>query len=407
MRSLGRKYWLIWTASVHSNLADGIFRVAIPLLAVQYTDSPALVAGVAFVYSLPWLVFALYAGALVDRWDRRLTMRRTSALRVGVFALISIALVAGFDSLPLLYAAALALGFAETLYDTSAQTIVPQLVEAESLSGANSRLYIAEVAANGFLGPSLGGLLVGVSVVIAFGTSGLAYFGALLALCFVSGRFVSEQPTKNRSLHSDIREGLAYLLRNRTLCTLAVVGGITNMMWFAWQSVLVLYAVNPGPMGMTEFGFGVLLACGSAGSIAGAFVTEHVQALIGRAWMLKASVIGWGVWLLGPALSDSVWVVGGLIILGSATAMWWNVITVTWRQSVVPEHMLGRANSVYRMLAWGGMPLGAAFAGLFSEFLGLRVFFSITGIVVLLMLVPLTFIVTEKSLRVTTRSGGT
>lgn len=403
MSTLGKKYWLLWVASAHSNLADGIFRVAIPLLAVQYTNSPALVAGVAFVYSLPWLLFALYAGALVDRWDRRLTMRNINVIRVGIFTLIVAALIAGFDNLPLLYAAALALGVAETLYDTSAQTIVPKLVEGEQLSKANSRLYIAEVAANGFLGPALGGLLVGVSVVLAFGASGLTYLAALLALFFISGRFRAERTTRKTSLHSEIREGLTYLLRNRVLCTLAIIGGVTNMMWFAWQSVLVLYVVDPGPMGMNEFGFGILLACGSAGSVAGAFFTDRVQLLIGRAWTLRASVIGWGVWLLGPALSDDVWVIGGLIILGSASAMWWNIVTVTWRQHVVPEHMLGRVNSVYRMLAWGGMPLGAAFAGLFSEVLGLQIFFGVTGIIVLLMLVPLIRL-KESSLRIPARS---
>lgn len=406
MSSLGAKYRLLWTASAHSNLADGIFRVAIPLLAVRYTDSPALVAGAAFAYSLPWLIFALYAGALVDRWDRRLTMRNISAIRVGVFALISVALVTGLDSLPLLYVMALVLGASETFYDTSAQTIIPQVVRPENLTKANSRLQIAEVTANGFIGPALGGLLAGISVVLAFGVSGVAYLGALVALFFITGRFGPKRSEENTSLHSDIKEGVRYLLRNRVLCTLAIVGGITNMMWFAWQSVLVLYVVDPGPMGMTEFGFGVLLAGGSAGSIIGALFTARAQSMMGRAWMLRVSVIGWGVWLLGPALSSDVRVIGALIVSGSAAAMWWNIVIVSWRQRIVPEHMLGRVNSVYRMLAWGGMPLGAAFAGLFAELFGLQTFFAITGVIVLLTLLPLIAVVSEKSLQDPVPSSG-
>ena len=399
MSSLGKNYWFLWTASTHSNLADGIFRIAIPLMAVQYTDSPVLVAGAAFAYGLPWLIFALYAGALVDRWDRRLTMRNISAIRIGVFALISAALLTGLDSLLLLYVSALVLGFAETLYDTSAQTIVPQLVRPEILNKANGRLYIVEVAANGFVGPSLGGLLAGISVVLAFGMSGLAYLGAFTALFFISGHFQTERLTRKTSLHSSIREGVSYLLSNRVLCTLAVCGGITNMMWFSWQSVLVLYVVTPGPVGLTEFGFGLLIASGSAGSIIGAFFTDRVQSFIGRAWMLRASVVGWGLWLLGPSLSSNVWVIGALIVLGSAAAMWWSILTVSWRQQVVPEHMLGRVNSAYRMLAWGGMPIGAVFAGLLSEILGLRIFFAVTGIITLLVLVPLFLIVKEQTLQ--------
>jgi hypothetical protein len=258
MTGLGGRYWKVWTAAAQSNLADGIFKVALPVLAVSYTDSPALVAGVAFAASLPWLLFGLHAGAIVDRLDRRRTMRNANLFRGGALVALTVAVLTDLGSLPLLYAAALALGVAETLHDTSAQSIIPRIVGQAQLGRANGRLYAAEVTANGFAGPPLGGLLAGVSIAAAFAVSGSVYLGAAIALCLFAGDYRPRRTTRT-SLMSDIREGVRYLAGHRLLRTLALIAGATNMCWFAWQSVLILYALAPGPMGLNEFGYGLLL----------------------------------------------------------------------------------------------------------------------------------------------------
>jgi MFS family permease len=313
---------------VQSNLADGTFKVALPVLAVSYTDSPALVAGVAFASSLPWLLFGLHAGAIVDRLDRRRAMRNANLFRGGALVALTLAVLTDLGSLPLLYMAALALGVAETLHDTSAQSIIPRIVDHAQLSRANGRLYAAEVTANGFAGPPLGGLLAGVSIAAAFAVSGSVYLGAGIALCLFVGDYRPRRATRT-SLTSDIREGVKYLAQHRLLRTLALVAGATNMCWFAWQSVLVLYALVPGPMGLSEFGYGLLLMTGAAGSVVGSFFVGPAERLVGRGRLLCLCLVGWSLWLAGPALSSSPWVVGALMVIGSITGIWWNIISIS------------------------------------------------------------------------------
>ncbi len=146
-------------------------------MAVTLVDSPALVAGVAFLGTLPWLVFALPAGALADRVDRRRSMLVANLLRAAVVAILVLVAVLGWTSLAALYAVALCLGIAEVVYDTSAQSILPQLIGREQLSRANGRLQAAELTANEFVGPPLGGVLVATGAAVAFATSSLLWGG--------------------------------------------------------------------------------------------------------------------------------------------------------------------------------------------------------------------------------------
>src|SRR6476659_6935678 len=207
---LPTNYWKLWASSAASNLADGVFWIAFPLLAVRLTDSPVLIAGVAVVGRLPWLVFVLFAGALADRLDRRRTMISVAALRTIVSAVMAVGVFTGVVGLPLLYATALLLGIAETLFDTAAQSIMPSVVDKERLSVANSRLYAVELTTNQFVGPPLGGLLASIAIGLAFAGSALAYVVGVVALSFVAGDFKPQRSPEaaKRSILGDIRDGL-------------------------------------------------------------------------------------------------------------------------------------------------------------------------------------------------------
>jgi len=165
---LGRAFWKLWSASTLSNLADGVVKVSLPLVAVTLTDSPALVAGIVVAVTLPWLLFALPAGALTDRVDRRAAMLLANVARASALAVLVATVLLGYGSIWALYAVALFVGIAETVYDTCAQSILPQVVPRERLSRANGRLQAAELAANEFVGPPLGGVLVATGIAVAF-----------------------------------------------------------------------------------------------------------------------------------------------------------------------------------------------------------------------------------------------
>jgi MFS family permease len=224
-----------------SNLADVIFQVALPLIAVEFTRSPTTIAGLAFAATLPWLLFALPAGALADRLDRRRAMVVANSCRaLLLLALVLVSLLDG-GSIVALYAVALGAGIAETVYDTSAQSIVPQLVRRDQLSRGNARLYAVELTANQFVGPPLVGLLAAAGVAIAFTVPAALWTVAVVALLLVRGRF--RIPRDHRStLRSDIAEGLRFLWRNRILRTLAAMVGLFNFATNATFTIFVLFA---------------------------------------------------------------------------------------------------------------------------------------------------------------------
>ncbi|MFJ2518561.1 MFS transporter [Cellulosimicrobium cellulans] len=379
---LGAPFRRLWTASTVSNLADGVLKVALPLVAVRYTDSPALVAGLTFALTLPWLLFALPAGALADRLDRRHAMIGANVARaLLVVALAAVALVPDAGSIAALYVVAFGVGVTETLYDTSAQSILPQVVPRTALPRANGRLYAAELTANQFVGPPLGGLLVAAGAAVAFGLPGALWALAVGLLVGLPGAYRPERTTRT-TLRADIAEGLRFLWHDRILRTLALMVGGINFASNAAFAIFVLYAVGPdSPLGLSEPAYGVLLTTTAVGAFAGSFVAERVVVLVGRARSLALTVLS-TVALVGvPAVTTNAWVIGAVYAVGGAGIAVWNVVTVSLRQRITPDALLGRLNSCYRLVAWGTMPLGAAVGGLLGEVFGLRSVFVVMAAV--------------------------
>ncbi|MCB1245691.1 MAG: MFS transporter, partial [Acidimicrobiia bacterium] len=207
---LGLNYWKLWTASVVSNLGDGVAQVAYPWLASAVTRDPVLIALIAVAQRLPWLVFTLPAGVLTDRLDRRKIMSWTSVFRTALTAVVALVVLAQTDLLPspdaigsgvvdstnhlvytVLLVASLLFGFAEVLFDNSAQTILPAVVEPDGLERANGRLWGAEMVANSFIGPPLGSLLIGVAFALPFFFDMGTFAIAAVFIFLMSGVFTS------------------------------------------------------------------------------------------------------------------------------------------------------------------------------------------------------------------------
>ncbi|HLM05593.1 MAG TPA: MFS transporter [Blastococcus sp.] len=384
---LGRPFWQLWSASALSNLADGLVKIALPLVAVTLTDSPGLVAGVTLAVTLPWLLFALPVGALADRVDRRIAMVMADVVRAAAMAVLAVPLVLGLESsaaaLWVLYAVALLLGTAETVYDTCAQSILPQVVARDRLPRANGRLIAVELTANEFVGPPLGGLLVAAGVAAAFVAPAALWAAAVGALLLLRGGFAvpREEPT---TLRADVAEGLRYLWRHRLLRTLAAMTGLFNFATNATFAVFVLYAVGPdSAMGLTEVGYGLLFATLAAGSLIGALLADPIIRRLGRSRSLLVGLLG-GVGTVGVAAVTTIpLVIAVAFLIGGLTNALWNVVAVSLRQRITPDRILGRINSSYRLVAWGTRPLGAAAGGLLAELLGLRAVFAVAAALIL------------------------
>lgn len=394
---LGASYWKLWTSSGLSNLADGVFKIALPLMAIQLTQSPTLIAGLTVAATLPWLFFALTAGALADRVDRRQLMLWADVSRAVLPALLIAVILLDLASIWALYVVALTVGVAETLYDTSAQSMLPQIVNKDQLSRANGRLYAAELTANQFIGPPLGGLLIGIGVVAGFAVPAALWLAAVGGLLQLPGSFRVEREQKT-TLRFDIREGLRYLWNQKNLRTLAVMTGVLNFASSAAFAVLVLFAVGPSSeMGLSEVGFGLLLTTSAVGAFIGSFISESVEAKLGRSKSLALAILGCALFVGAPALTHNPYILGPILLVGGILIVLWNVITVSLRQRIAPNRLLGRINSAYRLLAWGTMPIGAAAGGLLAQWLGLQAMFGIMGVLTLALLVMIP-IITDKAI---------
>jgi MFS family permease len=395
---LGRNYGRVWTASAFANLGDGVFQIALPLLAIQLTRSPLLVAGVALAARLPWLLLSLVAGALADRLDRRRTMVRVDLVRAVLLAGLAVAVWTGLASLPLLYAVAFLLGVAETLFDTSAQSLLPAIVPRDQLSRANGRLYAAELLANQFVGPPLGGFLAAVAVAAAFGVTAAGYLASAACLALVAGAFRPERTGPPTRLRDDIAEGVRYVAWHPLLRPLAIMLGVQNLAFTAHGSVFVLFAVAPGPMGLSKAGFGLLSTALAVGALLGTWLAPRVERRLGRARTLATTVVLSGASLAVPALTSNVAAVGASLAVAGTQMVLWNVVTVSLRQRITPDRLLGRMNACYRLVGWGTMPVGAFLGGLVAEAFGLRAVFLGAAAVVLVLLVGFR-VVTEPAIR--------
>lgn len=398
MARLGSSFTRLIGASAMSNLADGVFQVALPLLAVSLTDSPGLVAGVAFAQRLPWLIMTLPAGALADRLDRRRTMVRVDLLRVVVMGALALAVATDAATMPLLYVAALVLGVGETLFDTAAQSILPSLVPRERLSVANGRLQTVELVLNQFVGPPVGGLLAAAAIASAFATSSAAYLVAALALASMAGSFRPERAGPPTRMRAEIVEGVRFVWDNPVLRTLALMLGLTNLATMAHFSVFVVFAVEPGPLGLSEAGYGALLGWTAIGGVLGGWAAPRLERVLGRARCLRIAIVSFGASVATPAFTDELVPNVIAFVVISFTSLLWNVITVSLRQRITPDRLLGRMNAAYRLMGWGTMPIGALLGGVVAEVWGLRPVFAVAALLHLPLLLGF-LVVTEARIR--------
>lgn len=398
------RFCALLIASTQSNLADGLFKLAFPLVALQLTREPALIAGVSFALTVPWLLFSLPVGVLVDRWDRCRTVQVANTIRVGV--LLSLTLLAANQrmSLPLLYMTALLLGIAETFADTASGALLPSIVLKPQLERANARLVGAQTITNQFIGPPLGGMLASISTTLTMAVSGGLYLLAVVTLLPMTGEFRPTRATR-QSLFAESVEGVRYIWHHPLIRTLVMMLAVMNFCWSGFSAVLVLYAVAPGPVGLTPWQYGLLLTGVGLGGVMGSFVAEPGQRLLGCRWLIAADVVGTCIMLLIPAISANRWAIGGAAILAGIGGSVSNIVLVSLRQRIVPEQLLGRVGGALRMVSYGALALGAAIAGFVAQLTDVRIVFAGGAVLVAFLLIPLARTVTPNVIQAALASG--
>jgi MFS family permease len=388
-KPLGLNYWRLWIASVISNLGDGMSGVAYPWLASAVTREPLHIALIGVATRLPWLVFSLPAGVITDRADRRRLVVAMDTLRTVVTVVVAL-VVLSFQSelsspeliaagqadppegagilLAVLYGSAILFGMAEVLRDNAAQTLMPSVVSKDNLERANGRLWGAEMVANSFIGPPLGGFLLAVAFSLPFFVDAGTFAVSAAMVAFLAGSFrpqALDRSVQRPSFGTELKEGFRWLWNHRLLRTLAIVLGLLNAAGSATTATLVLFAQEVLVLDAT--GFGLLASAGAVGGVVGSFTASAVSKALGPGPSLASTFVVGAVTSVVIGLTSSATLVWAMFALGTFSAVLWNVITVSLRQAIIPDHLLGRVNSVYRFFGWGMMPIGIFLGGLLVE----------------------------------------
>lgn len=367
-------YWRLWTASAVSNLGDGIFLVALPLLAARLTRSEVEISIVAAAASLPWLLLSLPIGTLIDRSDRRRVLVIADTVRAGLIALLAIVAATDRAEIWMLWLVALGLGIAEVFFDNASQAIVPAIVPAELLAKANGRRYAAEMAANTFIGTPIGSLLFATAVWLPFGIDAATFAFSVLMVLGLRGSFRAVDrdslPDLRTSLVRETRDGMRWLWRHPLLRSLALALGLSNLGFQVAQAVFVLFAEER--LGIGERAFGLLLGIMGVGAVLGALLGERLALWLGRAGAIYLALGTWVATLTLTGAFPVAWFVALMAAIESAAATAWSVVTVSLRQEIVPAELFGRVNSVYRWFGWGTLPIGSVIGGQVANALGLR-----------------------------------
>jgi MFS family permease len=374
---LGRHYWRLWWANTVSSTGDGAFVAALPLLAVTITRDPRLVSVVTAATYLPWMLLSLPAGVVVDRYDRATLMWRAQAVQAAVVTAIAVLIVFREADIEVLAAAGLLLGSAEVVFSNAAQSILPALVPPELLPKANGSQQVSLTVGESFLGPPVGSLLFAAAAALPFGLDAGSFAGSA-ALLATLPRTRRASANSNNKIRAQIAEGLRWLAGHRLLRVVAVLLGIYNFANQMGQAILVLLATQT--LHVSTRGYGLLLAASAVGSVVGGLVNPVLTRWLGLLPSLVLPALFDAAAFVGIGLAPGPVVVAALLAVQGFSAAMWNVVTVSLRQRVVPAHLLGRVNSVYRMLGWGLMPLGALAGGFVAHAAGLRAPYVIAGL---------------------------
>jgi predicted MFS family arabinose efflux permease len=379
-------FWWFVSAMGTSGFGNGLVLVAFPLLALRCTSQPLEIAGVAVAGQLPWLIVSLPAGALADRVDRRRLVVGIEILRVlGLSALGAIVLSSSLSNsslLRILYLAAFIIGSLETAFSAATRASLPTLVPADDLPRANGYLFSAETAGEQFAGPALGGLLfTWVRAAPFFGDA--ASFAASAALLAKALPTTNRERTSDLTLIGDLRVGLRWFRHHPLLRRLAAILAVFGFCQSAVMSVLVLYGVNT--LHLTRAGYGIFLAVGAIGDVAGSLLAQRAYDYLGPARaIVVAGMAAAACYVVLAGTSNRAVAVGAYALEAAAIALG-NVATLSLRQQLIPTELFGRINNVFRTFVYGAVPVGALAGGVLATF-NLPATFLAAGVVQLLLI---------------------
>ena len=393
---LGPAFNRLFSASVISNLSDGLLAVAAPLLAISLTKDPVLISLLSAFVMLPWLLFAIPIGLIVDRSNKRLLITFTNSIRFITAGLVALAISTETITIYWLLLATFLIGTCEVATDTAAQSLIPVLLDKKNYEKANSRLNIAETVIQNFIGAPLSGFLYATAIVLPFILNSLGFLIAAIFVLMIPAHLIShgsaedKHEVEKKSFISDIKFGLNYLWNDRPLRRLVATTTSLGFFYSLSTSTLILFITQT--LAVPAKFFGVLMAGAGSGAVLGGILTPALSKKFGRGRVLSIAIFLSSITVIFQGLAPNVWIFGVIGFISSFAITNWNILLMSCYQVLIPSELYGRIHGARRTFVWGVMPIGAFLGGVLAH-AGLRIPLLVGGIATtLISLSAFTFI---------------
>ena len=380
---MGPAFNRLWAGSIVSNLADGVLIAAAPLLAITLTDSTVLISIIGAMVMLPWLLFAIPIGALVDRVDRRLILAGSNALRSAVIGGLALSVATGHVTIYWLIASAFVIGVCEVATDTTAQSLIPQILDEEHYEKGNSRLQISETVIQGFIGAPLSGFLYALAMWLPFMINSIGYAVATLLALSIPIQYLQDVRTENAKENKphfieDIKFGIRYLYNHKTLRRLVITTATIGVCYSMGTATMVLFIIKE--LELAPQYFGVVLTIQGVGALLGAIVAPKASKRFGRSIMMTLGIFVSSLVLLLQGFAPNIYIFVALATLGGFAISQWNILLMATYQTIIPNELFGRIHGTRRTLVWGMMPIGSLMGGVLAHF-SLRLPMYVGGVI--------------------------
>jgi MFS family permease len=373
----------MWAGSIISNLADGVLIAAAPLLAITLTDSTVLISVIGAMVMLPWLLFAMPIGVMVDRVDRRFILAGSNAIRSAVIGILALGIATGHVTIYWLIISAFVIGVCEVATDTTAQSLIPQILDEQHYEKGNSRLQISETVIQGFIGSPLSGFLYALAIWLPFFINSIGYAVATLLALSIPIQYLQDvrlESANEKKPHfiEDIKFGIKYLYDHKVLRRLVITTASIGVCYSAATATMVLFIIKE--LDLAPRYFGVILTIQGLGALLGAIVAPKASKRFGRSIMMTLGITGSSVLILIQGFSPNIYIFVALATLGGFSIAQWNILLMATYQTIIPNELYGRIHGTRRTLVWGLMPIGSLVGGVLAHF-SLRLPMYVGGVV--------------------------
>lgn len=361
-----RDFMLLWSGQVVSTLGTRISSIAYPLLVLAITGSPAQAGLVGFAQGLPFLVWFLPAGALVDRWPRKRVMLVADLGRGLALATVAAAVLVDRVTVAHLLVVAFVEGTLYVFFLLAEGAALPHVVPRAQLSTAVAQNQARDQGAD-LAGQPLGGFLFGLGHAVPFVVDAVSYLVAFLAMLPIRPVLEEKPAEARRHLLAEIAEGVRWVWRQRMIRTLVGLIALSN---FTFNALFLVIIVRARDLGAAPATIGLLLGAFGVGALIGALAAPAVQRRVPPNVILVGSLWVWAAQLVLLAMAPNLPVLAAVCALGTLVGPVFNVVVAAYRYALTPDRLQGRVSSVGRLVAWGTLPLGALVGGLAVERFG-------------------------------------